>query len=90
MPIAVMASPQQEGMCVHIGDNFGAHSSGGEGGVVFLGSKGHLLHRATPLRLGDIIELHNTYKQTELGKMRRQRNMFPMKEQNKTSEKELN
>ena len=51
-----------------------------------LGPIGHLLHKATPLRPGDI----HRNKHSKAAKMGRQRNMSQMKEQNKTPEKELN
>ena len=52
---------------------------------------GYLLHKGTPPRLGDVATQSNTQKQTmEANKMRRQRNMFQMEEQNKTPEKEQN
>ena len=49
-----------------------------------------LLPQVTSPRLGDVADLPNTrYKHRERGKMRRQRNMSQVKEQHKTSEKEL-
>lgn len=47
-----------------------------------------LLHKATLLRLGDFADILNTWKHRWLGKIKRKRNTFKMKD--KTSEKELN
>lgn len=52
-----------------------------------LGPKGHLLHKATWPRLGDIAELPNTLKQTQRGSQNEEKNMSQMKEQEKTPEK---
>ena len=53
----------------------------------------HLLHQTTPLRMGEEAVLPSTEKNTQSAKMstlRNLRNMFQMKEQDKTSEKDLN
>ena len=61
------------------------------GETVPLGPTEHLLQKATLPRLGGEAALSNMQKQyREGGKMRRQRNMPQMKEQNKTLEKEQN
>ena len=57
---------------------------------MILGPIGHPLHKVTLSRLGDVADIPITHRKTELGKMRRQRNTFQTKEQDKTSEKELN
>ena len=59
--------------------------------AVPLGPTGHLLYKTTLPRLGNIADLPNIInKHREAAKMMRQRNMSQMKEQNRTSEKELN
>ena len=59
--------------------------------AVPLGCTGHVLHKATHSSLGGIAALPNIHIQhREAAKMRRQRNMSQMKEQNRTPEKELN
>lgn len=42
----------------------------------------HLLHKITLTRLRDVAELPNRSKHRETSKMRRQRNIFQMKQQN--------
>ena len=51
-----------------------------------LNGKVYLIHKNTFSRLRAIAISPNTQKQTELSKMRRQRNMFQTKEQDKISE----
>ena len=66
-----------------------AYSSGE--GTVLLGPTGHLLRKATsPTGKCDRPKIIHRNKYRELGKIRKQRNMFQTKEQDKTSEKELN
>ena len=56
-----------------------------------LGHTGHLLYKAIQPRLGDIANLlKHRNKNREATKMRKQRNMSQMKEQEKTPENELN
>lgn len=55
------------------------------GRIVLLGPTGHLLHTATPSRPGDVAELPNIQKQTELVNTRRQRTISQTKEQDETS-----
>ena len=56
-----------------------------------LSPTGHLLHKATPPRLGDISDQPNTQKPIQRGSQTgRQRNMPQIKEQKKSPEKELN
>ena len=53
--------------------------------------QGMFLHKSTPSRLGKVdVLLINSVKQRKSNKMRRQRIMLQMKEQDKTSEKEQN
>ena len=49
-----------------------------------LNYKVHLLHKATPSRLGKIAVMPNINKHRESSKTRKERNMFQMKEQGKT------
>ena len=62
------------------------------GEAVPLDRIGHLLYQVTVPCLGDITALPNTYrnKHREAAKMKSQRNMAQMTEQNKTPKKELN
>ena len=48
---------------------------------------GHLLHKATIPRLGDIAGLPNTQKQTQNGSQNWEKNMTQMKKQDKSPEK---
>jgi len=58
---------------------------------VLLGPIGHFLQKAISPRSGYVINLLNIYsKHRNLGKRQRQKNIFSMKEQEKSSGKELN
>ena len=56
-------------------------------GSMLLGSKGHLLHKVTAPRSGDVTNLISIKKKKKKpqrsGKMRRQKNTFQMKEKTK-------
>lgn len=56
---------------------------------MLLGLIARLLQKATSPRSRNMTDRHNTDKLIELGKMRRQRPMFQMKEENKIPEEEL-
>ena len=58
---------------------------------MLLGLIGHFLQKAISPRSGYVINLPNIYrKHRDLGKRKRQKNIFSMKEQEKSSGKELN
>lgn len=54
-----------------------------------MGHREQPLHRATP-RLREVVISPNTHKHREIGKMRRQKNVFQSKEQDKSPEKNRN
>ena len=56
---------------------------------MLLGSVGHLLHKATYPRLGNITNLPNTNKHRELGKMGQHRNILPIWKKIKPHKKNL-
>lgn len=60
--------------------------SGDQGETAHLGPKGHLLHKATPPRLGDAANLFNTEKQRV--KQNEEADIYFKTKQDKTSEKE--
>lgn len=58
-------------------------------GIAFLGPVAHLLHKATPSRLGEVTVPPYRNKHRESVKVKRQRNAFQKKDQDKASEKDL-
>lgn len=58
---------------------------------MLLGLMDHLLHKTSPLRLREVAFLPNTYRQTQRVRQNKKTEEYVLnKEQDKTSEKELN